>query len=248
MSDDGPAPVKKAMVLAAGLGLRLRPLTDARPKPLIAVAGRTMLDRALDHLAAHGVEHAVVNSHYLAGQIEAHLAKRRVPRIRISYEQTLLETGGGIANALSQLGPAPFFAVNADIVWSDGASPALAGLAGRWDDAAMDALLLVHPRERAVGYDGKGDFRLRPSGALVRRAGGESAPFVFTGVQLLHPRLFAGAPTGAFSMNILYDRALAAGRLFGLAHDGGWYHVGTPEALRTVEMALAEAAGGPGRR
>ena len=234
---------RRAMVLAAGLGLRMRPLTLTRPKPLIALAGRTLLDRALDALADVGVEHAVVNTHYLGEMIAAHLAERTRPRVRLSPENSLLETGGGVANALPLLGEAPFFVVNADIAWSDGRLPALARLAGAWTDA-MDALLLVQPVDSATGYDGAGDFAIAPvsgigCGRLVRRSG-TRAPFVFTGVQLLHPRLFRDAPGGAFSLNLLYDRAEAAGRLFGVVHDGAWYHVGTPAALAEAESLILE--------
>lgn len=235
------------MILAAGLGLRLRPLTETRPKPLISVAGRTMLDRALDHLVTAGIGSAVVNSHYLAEQIEAHVGRRDRPGIRLSYEEVLLETGGGIARALPHLGERPFFAANADIIWSDGATPALDRLADRWDDATMDALLLVHPADRASGYDGAGDFHCDNDGRLRRRGADPSAPYVFTGVQLLHPRLFDGAPSGPFSMNVLYDRALDQGRLHGLVHDGEWYHVGTPDALADAEALLASREGGTPR-
>lgn len=230
------------MVLAAGLGLRLRPLTDKVPKPLVRVAGRTMLDRVLDHLVVAGVERAVVNSHHLADQIEAHLAARDAPPVVLSHEPELLETGGGIVRALPRLGPRAFYAANADIIWADGPTPALARLAAAWNDDAMDALLLVHPHGRAVGFDGAGDFFRARSGALRRRGGRSRAPYVFTGVQVLHPRLFDGAPAGAFSMNVLYDRALADGRLFGLVHDGDWFHVGTPAALAEAETILAGPA------
>lgn len=236
----------RAMVLAAGLGLRLRPVTETLPKPLVSVAGRTMLDRALDHLDAAGVANAVVNCHYLGQQIEAHLAGRRRPRIQISPEQALLDTGGGVAAALPRLGRRPFYAVNADIIWLDGQGSALRRLARAWDGGAMDVLLLVHPTVTAFGYDGAGDFHVDQVGRLHRRAEGEVAPFVFAGVQLLHPRLFRDAPKGPFSMNLLYDRAAAAGRLHGIVHDGEWYHVGTPDALRGVEVELgAQPAADP---
>ena len=235
----GIAP-RRAMVLAAGLGLRMRPLTLTRPKPLIALAGRTLLDRALDALAAAGVDSAVVNTHYLGNMIAAHLVDRMQPRVRLSPEISLLETGGGVVKALPLLGDAPFFVVNADIAWTDGPQPALARLAAAWHDA-MDALLLVQPVENATGYDGAGDFAIEPASRLVRRKAGR-APYVFTGVQLLHPRLFDGAPGGAFSLNVLYDRAEAAGRLFGIAHDGAWYHVGTPAALAEAEALIYAAA------
>jgi len=231
---------RRAMVLAAGLGLRMRPLTLTRPKPLIRLAGRTLLDRALDALADAGVENAVVNTHYLGGMIAAHLVERVRPQVRLSPELSLLETGGGVVNALSLLGDAPFYVVNADIAWTDGPLPALARLAGAWTDA-MDALLLVVPVGSATGYDGAGDFDIAPDRRLHRRKAAR-APYVFTGVQLLHPRLFVGAPGGAFSLNLLYDRAEEAGRLFGVVHDDAWYHVGTPAALAEAEALILAAA------
>lgn len=228
------------MVLAAGLGLRLRPITERLPKPLVAVAGRTMLDRALDALAAVGVGHCIVNTHYLGHMIVDHLARRIVPTIEISPEAELLDTGGGIAKALTRLGPAPFFSVNADVVWEDGpGGSALARLARAFDAGAMDALLLLAPLAHAVGYDGAGDFNLGPDGRLARRGAAARADYVYTGVQLLHPRLFADVPPGAFSLNILFDRALAAGRLRGLVHDGRWFHIGTPDGLDLAQAALA---------
>lgn len=245
MSGTPPNRPKRAMVLAAGLGLRMRPLTETTPKPLIEVAGRTMLDHALDRLAEAGVEVAVVNTHWLPEQIEKHLEGRTSPAIVISREDELLETGGGIARALPQLGEEAFYAVNADIVWRDGAIPALARLAAAWNDAEMDALLLVQATVRATGYSGDGDFMMDPLGRLARRPERVVAPFVFAGVQILHPRLFEGAPAGAFSLNRLYDRAMEAGRLYGIAHDGEWYHVGTPEA---VAEAAAEIMGAEGSR
>ena len=232
----------RAMVLAAGLGRRMRPLTGRRPKPLIAVAGRTMLDRALDSLVDAGVTAVVVNVHWLAEQVEAHLAARTRPSIVLSREEVLLETGGGVAAALEQFGGRPFFVVNADVVWSDGAVPALVRLGEAWREEGMDALLLVVPVARASGYDGPGDFLMDASGRLARRAQGGTARFVFSGVQIVHPRLFNDAPQGAYSMNTLWDRAAAAGRLAGLAHDGGWHHVGTPAALSQAEREIGERA------
>lgn len=229
-----------AMVLAAGLGLRMRPITDHCPKPLVTVAGRTMLDRALDHVAAAGVDRVVVNTHWLAEKIRHHLADR--PHITLSHEDELLETGGGVTHALPHLGDGPFYVANSDIIWTDGPrQPALDRLADAWDDGRMDALLLLQPRDSAMGYDGAGDFSLSADGVPQRRGTAASAPLIFSGVQILSPRLFRDAPTGRFSLNILYDRALAAGRLFGLIHDGRWFHVGTPDALAPVEAALAAA-------
>ncbi len=234
--------VTRAFVLAAGKGTRMRPLTDRVPKPLVEVAGRPMIDFVLDRLAPAGVEEAVVNTHHLAETVEAHLAHRRRPRIRISRETVLLETGGGVVRARDHLGSTPFFVVNSDGLWREKGVPALSRLAAAWDDAAMDALLLVHATEAAFGYDGVGDFEMGDDGRLARRDG-TSARFVFMGVQLLHPRLLRDAPDGAFSLNLLYDRALAAERLHGLAHTGDWFHVGTPEALIAAERAFADAPG-----
>jgi MurNAc alpha-1-phosphate uridylyltransferase len=225
-----------AMVLAAGLGLRMRPITEHTPKPLVSVAGRTMLDRALDHLAEVGVEHLVVNTHWLAPRIKEHLAGRA--NLTLSHEDVLLETGGGVTKALPHLGHAPFYVVNSDIIWTDGGTPALKRLAEFWDESRMDALLLMQPTATAMGYEGAGDFFLDPQGVPRRRKDREVAPLLFSGVQILSPRLFRDAPSGKFSLNVLYDRALDQGRLFGIVHDGRWYHVGTPQALPEVEAAL----------
>jgi len=230
--------VPRAMVLAAGRGERMRPLTERRPKPLIEVGGKAMLDWALDHLAAAGVAQAVVNLHHLGGQIEAHVGGRAQPRVILSREAELLDTGGGVAAALAQLGPDAFYVLNGDVVWLDGLQPALQRLALAWDEDQMDGLLLLQPVADAHGYEGRGDFVMDPAGRLRRRREREVAPFVFAGVQLLHPRLFRGTPDGAFSLNLLYDRAMENARLWGLRHDGRWFHVGTPEALKGVEDAL----------
>ncbi len=229
-----------AMVLAAGRGERLRPITDTLPKPLVVVDGATMLDQALDRLAADGIGRAVVNTHHLAERVEAHLAGRETPAITISCETELLDTGGGVANALDHLGKTPFFVLNSDVVMLDGPQSALSRLAQAWSDERMDALLLTHSTVRAYGYSGRGDFVLSPDGVVRRRREGEIASFLFTGVQILHPRLFAGCPKGAFSLNRLYDKAAEAGRLHAIVHDGEWLHVGTPAALETVEQRLAE--------
>lgn len=232
---------KCAMVLAAGLGKRMRPITDTMPKPLVRLAGRTLLDRAIDALASAGIEQIVVNIHYLGAMIEDHLASRTAPEIILSREDgMLLETGGGIAKALPYLGSDPFFAVNADIAWTDGSTPALTRLAAAWQDAAMDALLLLYPVSQATGYDGAGDYDIADDGRLRRRTDEPAAPFVFTGVQLLHPRLFDGAPEGRFSLSLLYDRAQETGRLYGLVHDGDWHHIGTPAGLAEAEAHFRE--------
>lgn len=229
---------KRAMVLAAGLGERMRPLTDARPKPLIEVRGRAMIESILDRLEVAGVAEVVINLHYLGDRIAAHLKDRKKPRLRFIRETERLETGGGVRNALPLLGKAPFLVLNGDVCWLDGCTPALTRLAQAWDDVHMDALLLLHPTAFAVGYEGTGDFVLAPDGRLRRRREREVAPFVFAGLQILHPRLFADAPDGAFSLNRLYDRAAEDQRLWGLRHDGEWFHVGTPGQLAEVEDAL----------
>lgn len=229
----------RAMVLAAGLGLRMRPLTLDRPKPLIAVAGRTLLDHVLDRLGAAGVTRVVVNTHYKGEQIAAHLRGRTDLAVELSPEAELLDTGGGVKNALPRLGAEPFYVVNADNVWLDGPTPALTRLAAAWDPARMDILMLLAPSVLAVGYEGRGDYFLDPEGRCRRRRGQEIAPFVFAGVQIVSPSAFADTPAGAFSNTLVWDRAEEAGRLYGLRHDGVWLHVGTPEALGEAEARLA---------
>jgi MurNAc alpha-1-phosphate uridylyltransferase len=224
------------MILAAGLGVRLRPITERLPKPLVPVAGRTMLDRVFDHLDQASVAHRVVNLHWLGGMIRAHLAGR--PGVVFSEEGRLLDTGGGVAKVLPLLGEQPFFVCNADVVWRNGAVPALARLAAAWRDEQMDALLLLQPTTRAFGYDGPGDYFLDTLGRATRRVGRAVSPLVFTGVQILHPRLFAGTPSDPFSLNLLYDRSQAGERLFGIVHDGEWYHIGTPAGLADAERQL----------
>lgn len=231
---------KCAMVLAAGLGTRLRPITDSLPKPLVRVAGRPLIDWVLDRLVAAGVERAVVNTHHFSELIVAHLEQRRDLDIRFSHEPEILETGGGIKRALPLLGPDPFLSVNAKILWLNGREDALRRLAAAWDDLRMDGLLLLQPTVTAVGYDGSGDFILAPDGRIRRRQEREVAPFLFSGVQILHPRLFRDAPDGFFSLNLLYDRAIEAGRLYGIRHDGAWFHVSTARHLAEVEARLAE--------
>ena len=233
--------IRSAMVLSAGLGVRMRPLTETRPKPLVELQGRSLLDHALDRLRAAGVTRLVVNTHYKAEMIERHLAGQ--PDVQLSYEPDRLETGGGVCRALPLLGENPFFVVNSDAVWRDGAEPALDRLGAAWDGAGMDALLLLQSIGGAVGYAGAGDYDIASDGRILRRQPEAQAAYVFAGVQVLHPRLFAAAPGGAFSLNLLFDRAQAEGRLYGLPHDGEWYHVGTPEDLRRAENALAAGTG-----
>ncbi|MBV9970123.1 MAG: nucleotidyltransferase family protein [Xanthobacteraceae bacterium] len=231
------------MVLAAGNGIRMRPLTERMPKPLIRVGGKPLLDNVLDRLAVTGVETAVVNVHYLADQIERHLASRRAPRIVISDERAqLLDTGGGVVKALPSLGAAPFYHLNSDTIWIDGVKPNLLRLAESFDSTRMDALLLLAATSNSVGYAGRGDFGMSPDGRLQRRAEHEVAPFVYAGVAILSPTLFADAPSGAFSLNLLFDRAIEAGRLHGLRLEGVWMHVGTPDAIAAAEAAILASA------
>ena len=236
----------RAMVLAAGLGTRMRPLTERIPKPLVPIAGRTLIDRALDRLAAAGIATVVVNTHHLAPLIEHHLAARRTPHIILSHEPVLLETGGGIAKALPHLAPGPFYVINGDALWLDGASDTLLRLAAGWDDARMDALLLLSARADAVGYDGPGDFFLDGDGRLRRRGAAPYAPFLYIGLQLLSARLFDGVTVERFSLNRLWDQALAGGRLYGLIHGGSTFDVGTLRGIALAEAALAGATGAQG--
>lgn len=230
-----------AMVLAAGLGLRMRPLTLARPKPLVEVAGKPLIAHAFDRLRAAKVKTAVVNTHYLAEQIEAWARTQHSPRVVISDERAeVLDTGGGIALALPKLGPEPFFVLNSDSFWQEQGQPALDRMRAAWDDRAMDCLLLLCPIAQTVGYDGDGDFVRDDEGRLRRKAGNHGQALAYIGGYLVHPRLFEGAPAGKFSMNRLWDKAIAAGRLHGIVHAGKWLHVGTPEAIALAEAALAE--------
>jgi N-acetyl-alpha-D-muramate 1-phosphate uridylyltransferase len=234
---------KRAIVLAAGLGTRMRPYNGQIPKPLVAVGGKSLIDYGLDRLADAGVERAVVNVHHLADAVERHLASRQVPRIVISDERAgLLGTGGGIAKALPQLGDAPFFLVNSDTLWLDGVKPNFARLAESFDANSMDALLLLAPTAGSIGYEGRGDYAMLSDGRLRRRAEQEVVPFIYAGAAILSPALFAAAPTGAFALTRLFDRAGEKGRLLGLRLEGVWMHVGTPEAVAAAEAALAAMA------
>jgi N-acetyl-alpha-D-muramate 1-phosphate uridylyltransferase len=231
-------PPRRAMVLAAGRGTRLRPVTDHVPKPLVELNGRTLLDHAIDRLVAAGVERVVVNTHYMAEQVVEQLARREAPSIEISEEPELLDTGGGVKNALASLGET-FFVVNADVFWLDGRDPALLRLARVFDAERMDAVLLLQRTVSAVGYDGDGDYLLDPVGRPRRRGKREIAPFLFAGIQLLHRRLFENWPQRIFSLVRLFDRAAAADRLHAIVHDGEWYHIGTPAGLTATRERLA---------
>ena len=233
-----------AMVLAAGLGKRMRPLTATRPKPLIEVAGRTLLDRALDRVEAAGIPVAVVNAHYFADQIDAAVAARRSEngatlKIRVSDERAqLLETGGGVAKALPLIDSDPFFIINADNMWIDGSADTLRLLAQRWDPATMDVLLLV-PLARATGYEGRGDFHLAPDGVVTPRGEVRIAPFVYSGIQLISKNLFDGEPADPHSVWREWHKAIAANRFYGAVHQGLWFHVGTPASVTETETLLA---------
>jgi len=234
------ARIETAMVLAAGLGQRMRPLTLTLPKPLVRIGGRAMLDHALDRLAAAGIETAVVNVHHLADLVERHVQGRSRPRIVISDERgTLLETGGGLKRALPLIGAAPFLVLNSDSLWIEGPDSNIARLIAAWDPARMDLLLLLACRTSSLGYEGRGDFAMSSDGVLRRRREGEVCPFIYAGVAVLKPELFADTPDGAFSLNLLFDRAIAAGRLHGLRLDGEWLHVGTPASIPAAEERLA---------
>lgn len=230
-----------AMVLAAGLGTRMRPLTDMLPKPLVKVAGKALIDHVLDRLADAGVAKAVVNVHHMADQIEAHLKGRTRPQIAISDERDLLlDTGGGVVKALPLLGASPFFHVNSDTLWIEGVTPNLPRLAAQFTDD-MDILLLLASTTTSIGYEGRGDFVMAPDGRLARRAEREVAPFVYAGAAMMRPSLFADAPQGKFSLNRMFDRAMEAGRLCGLRLEGTWMHVGTVEAIKAAEAAISES-------
>jgi MurNAc alpha-1-phosphate uridylyltransferase len=231
-----------AFVLAAGKGERMRPLTADRPKPLVSVYGKPLIDHVLDRLADAGITRAIVNVHYLADQIEEHLARRKKPHIAISDERDeLLDTGGGVLKALKKLGHGPFLIHNSDSIWIEGMGSNLERLLGSWDEGAMDGLLLVAPVATSIGYDGPGDFQMDTTGRLTRQSGARLAPFVFAGVSIAHPRLFDGAPQGRFSLNKVWNRAIESGRLYGLRLEGIWMHVGTPEAIADAEKTIAES-------
>jgi len=235
--------IDTAMVLAAGFGKRMLPLTQDMPKPMVKVDGVTLIDRVLDRLALAGVTRAIVNVHYCGDVLIEHLKSRTSPKIEISDERDLLlDTGGGVVRALPMLGKKPFFLVNSDSIWIEGTSPNLSRLAAAYDEARMDALLLLASSAGAVGYAGAGDFTMNSEGLLTKRDEREVAPFVYAGASILHPRLFADAPQGAFSLLRSFKKAEAQSSLFGLRLDGTWMHVGTPEAIRGAEDAIRRSS------
>jgi len=240
------ATITTAMVLCAGLGTRMATANNALPKPLVPLRDKPLLDHVLDRQAEAGIELVVVNVHHKAGLIEAHLAGRRSPRIEISDErERLLDTGGGVRKALPRLGAGPFLIHNSDSVWIEGVGSNLCRLIEAWDDARMDCLLLLAPASQSLGYQGRGDFAFGADGRIRRRrAEQEMVPFAFSGVSIAHPRLFDGSPEGAFSLNLVWDRAIAAGRAYGLRMEGTWMHVGSGDALAQAERQLTLAAVG----
>ncbi len=227
-----------AMVLAAGLGERMRPLTFDTPKPLLSVGGRALIDWTLDRFAAAGIARIVVNTHYKAEMMERHLRRRGDLDIAISHEPERLETGGGVVRALALLGDAPFYVANSDSVWLDGPTPALDRLAALWDPDRMDVLLLLMAAPRSELYEGPGDFMMDADGRLTFRPERRIAPYVYAGLHIAHTKLFAGAPDGSFRLTRLWRKAETEGRLFGLVHDGAWFHVGTPDALAAADGHL----------
>ena len=232
-----------AMIMAAGLGKRMRPLTATKPKPLIEVSGKALLDHVLDRLRVAGVKKVVVNVHYLADALEAHLITRSHGlEVVISDERGLLmETGGGLVKALPLIDSDPFLALNSDNLWIDGPADTIRLLASQWDDSKMDALLLLVPQARALNHRGLGDFHMDRAGRIRRRERSRVAPFVFTGIQMVSKRLLREAPEGPFSTNLLWDRAIEEGRAFGAVHQGLWFDVGTPQSIPMTEAALENA-------
>jgi MurNAc alpha-1-phosphate uridylyltransferase len=240
LSQTPPRAPHKAIVLAAGLGKRMLPITASMPKPLVKVAGQSLVDFALDRLHEAGIETVVVNVHHFADMLEAHLRTRALPRIVISDERgALLETGGGVKKALPLLGDEPFITFNSDSLWIEGNEPNLKRLVKAWDPERMDILMLVAPLSTSIGFEGRGDFHMEESGRLRRRGTDDSAPFAYAGVAIVKPELVHGTPDGAFSANAFYDRAIAKERLYGLCMEGQWLHVGEPQAIGEAEKCLA---------
>ena len=238
------------MIMAAGLGTRMAPLTREKPKPLIEVNGKPLIDHVIDRLVRGGVNFIVVNVHYMADQLVAHLEKRKARESKVEIHivdetEMILDTGGGVAKALPYFEGEPFFTHNSDSLWVEGMGSAMARMKTRWNPDTMDALMLLAPCATAIGYDGRGDFEMDAWGVLKRRAEMNLAPFVWTGLQIVHPRLFDGAPTGRFSINPLWDKAIENGRLWGVRLDGVWIHVGTPQGLEEAENFLRDLAREP---
>jgi len=233
------AKIKNAMVLAAGLGIRMQPITNTIPKPLVKVSGKTLLDHALDALATQNVNRVSVNVHYLAGQIEAHVKPRKFPQVEFSDERKeLLDSGGGVKQAVKSFEPGPFIILNADSFWVDGPVPNLKAMAEFWDDDEMDMLLLVSAKDKAVGFEGPGDFFIDSDGRLTRRGEAKTAPAIYAGAIIAKAENFHAVSEAKFSLNVLFDEAIANHRLFGVMLDGLWLHVGTPAAIGEAEAAI----------
>jgi MurNAc alpha-1-phosphate uridylyltransferase len=242
--------IKRAMILAAGLGTRMAPLTLDTPKPLIKLNGKPLIDYCIDRFVQNGINFIVVNVHYLADQIIAHIQQRQAREKNVEFvisdeRDAILESGGGIARALPHFNGEPFFTYNSDSLWVEGMGSAIGRLRARWNPESMDSLMLLAPCTTSIGYEERGDFQMDPWGVLKRRPEMNLAPFVWTGVQILHPRLFDGAPTGRFSINPLWDKAIQKGRLYGVRLDGVWIHVGTPQGLEDAESFLRDLAREP---
>lgn len=242
--------IKRAMILAAGLGTRMAPLTLEKPKPLIALNGKPLIDYCIDRLIQNGIDFIVVNVHYLADQIIAHIEERQAREKNVTFvisdeRDAILESGGGIARSLAHFNGEPFLTYNSDSLWVEGMGSAIGRMKTRWNAESMDALMLLAPCTTAIGYEERGDFLMDPWGVLKRRPERDLAPFVWTGLQIMHPRLFEGAPSGRFSINPLWDKAIAKGRLCGVRLDGVWIHVGTPQGLEDAENFLRDLALGP---
>jgi len=244
-----PKPLTHAMILAAGLGRRMRPITDRTPKPLVKVDNRPLIDHAIDRLVEGGVTDVSVNLHYLGAQVERHLTRSEMPKVTFSWErEKLLDTGGGVKQALAQLGKTPFWVVNCDSLWLNGPTQMMARALEQWDPEKMDALLILHSTVDAYGYEGRGDFNVDPDGLVSRRPEMEIAPWLFTGIQILSPKVFKNTPRGAFSLNRIYDTAIENRRLYGMVHDGEWFHVGSPDGLAEVEGFMKYRYAGVKRR
>ena len=244
-----PPPLTSAMILAAGLGMRMRPITDRTPKPLVKVDNRALIDHTIDRLVEGGVTDVTVNLHYLGDQVERHLARCKTPKITLSWERDgLLDTGGGVKQALPHLGQNPFWVVNCDSLWLNGPTRMMARALQQWDPDKMDALLVLHSTVDAYGYEGKGDFNAGQDGRLSRRPEMEIAPWLFTGIQILSPAAFENTPDGAFSLNHIYNSAIEKDRLYGVIHDGEWFHVGSPDGLSEVESFMKYRYAGIKRR
>lgn len=230
---------KRAMILAAGRGARMLPLTKRIPKAMLVISGKTVLDMALERILAAGVEQVIVNASHLADRIVDHIAERDDGRVLVTLEDEPLETGGGVVKALPLLGSEPFYVINGDSVWVDGMKNPLLRLAESWNPDQMDVLLMLAPLARVIGFDGLGDFSMDQDGRLERRQEAAVAPYAYMGLSIINPAALEQAPEGAFSLNWAYDRAIEAGRLFGVVHDGLWYHISTPADLETARGRFA---------